>query len=108
MFAPQGRIFDTTGATAERPPSGDGWVEHFGELDMTPAQYADRVIERAVREELAKQGPHRGELEADHREKFGTMPHALATNEEVANVMDGKTADGSMPMKIPGMVKRKK
>lgn len=106
LFAPNGRIFDTTGQTAERPPKGGGWVEHFGELDMTPAQYADKVIELAVKEQLAQQGPHRRELEREHKKKYGIDTHNLATNEEVANVMDNKTADGSSRMVIPGMRKR--
>lgn len=106
LFAPQGRIFDTTGVTAEQPPKGGGWVEHFGELDMTPAQYADKVIELAVKEQLKEQGPHRRELETEHKKKFGVETHNLASNAEVANVMDNKTADGSMPMRVPGMRRR--
>jgi hypothetical protein len=107
LFAPQGRIFDTTGATAEKPPVGGGWVEHFGEQAITPAEYADRVIERAVKEELAKQGPHRKELETEHEKKFGVVPHNLAPNEEVANVMDNKTVDGKTKMHVAGLPKGK-
>jgi hypothetical protein len=106
LFAPDGRIFDTTGATAEKPPVGGGWVEHFGEQDISPEKYTERVIERAVKEQLAAQGPHRRELETEHRKKYGVDAHNLATNTEVANVMDNKTADGNTPMRIPGMRKR--
>ena len=108
LFAPQGRIFDTTGATAEKPPVGGGWVEHFGEQGMTPAEYADKVIAAAVKEQLAEQGSHRKELETEHQKKYGTSPHNLATNEEVANVMDNKSADGTLHLRIPGMLKRRK
>lgn len=109
LFAPEGRIFDTTGRTAPVPPSaGDGWTEHFGEQGLTAAEYADKVIERVVKAELASQGQHRKELEQEHEKKYGITPHALATNEEVANVMDNKSADGTLRLKIPGMRKRDK
>ena len=105
LFAPQGRIFDTTGATAEKPPVGGGWVEHFGEQDISPADYADKVIAAAVKAQLAEQGPHRRELETEHKKKYGTEPHPLAPNAEVANVMDNKTADGATPMRVAGLPK---
>lgn len=75
---------------------------------MTREQYADKVIAAAVKSQLAAQGPHRKEMDREHKAKFGIEPHPLATNEEVTNVMEGKTADGSMPMNIPGMLKRRK
>lgn len=95
ILAPQGQIFDTDGRVAPYPPSPSlGWVEHLCEMNMTAQQYADRVIERAVKEELARQGSDRQILDAEHRKKFGEDPHTLATNDEVANLMDNKTADG--------------
>ncbi len=109
LFAPQGRIFDTTGATAEKPPVGGGWVEHFGEQDISPEDYTARVVENAAREAIASQGAHRRELETEHKKKFGTAPHGLAPNDEVANVMDNKTADGKSTMKLPpDMLRRRK
>lgn len=66
------------------------------------------MIENAVRAELAQQGPHRKELETEHKKKFGFEPNLRATNEEVSNVMDNKTADGTLHLKIPGMRKRDK
>ncbi len=106
LFAPEGRIFDTTGETAPMPPSpGEGWTEHFGEQGLTPETYADKVIAAAVKSQLAAQGPHRKQMDAEHKAKFGIDPHPLATNEEVQNVMDGKTADGSMPMNVAGLPK---
>ncbi len=107
LFAPQGRIFDTAGVTAEKPPVGGGWVEHFGEQDISPEKYTERVIENAVKAQLAEQGQHRRELETEHKKKFGTDPHNLATNEEVANVMDNKTADGKVPMSVAHLPKGK-
>lgn len=94
-LVPEGRIFDTTGATAPQPPEGGGWVEHQGELRITKEQAVEAMIKNAVDKELAKQGPHRGELEREHVKKYGEEPSYRATNEEVANVMDNKTADGA-------------
>lgn len=102
ILAPQGEIFDTTGQTAARPPSQSaGWVEHQSEMNMTPEQFADRVIERAVKSALAAQGPDRHELDLEHRKKFGEDPHNLATTTEVSNVMDNKTPDGASTIKPP-------
>lgn len=111
LLAPQGRIFDTTGETAEQPPSrASGWVEHRGEMNMSASQYADAVIERAVKEELSRQGKVREEIDREHRKKFGSDPHNLATNEEVSNVMDNRTADGAgkitPPKKSPNFQRR--
>lgn len=100
---PEGKIFDPSGRRAPFvPPKSEGWVEHRGELFMTTEQLADQMVENAVRAELAAQGKHRAELEKDHKKKFGLAPDMRATNEEIANVMDNKTADGSgkLPRKI--------
>ena len=102
LFAPQGRIFDTTGETAEHPPVGGGWVEHFGEQDISPEQYTARVVENAARAAIAEQGQHRPELDREYQKKFGVAPHGMAPNEEVANVMDNKTPDGTL--KLPPRV----
>ena len=93
---PEGKIFDTEGIEAPYPPPpSSGWVEHRGELNMTPEQITDRMVENAVREELKRQGEHRAELEREHVKKYGEAPHMRATNDEIANVMDNKTADGT-------------
>jgi len=88
---PLGKIFDTTGETAPRPPVGHGWVEHRGELEQMTT---DQIVEAAVRAQLAAQGPDRDKLDDEHRKKFGTDPHNLATNAEVENVMSNRTPDG--------------
>lgn len=90
--APFGKIFDTTGETAPRPPVGGGWVEHKGEMGNLSA---DQIVEAAVRAELAGQGADRHRLDLEHRKKFGEEPHALATNAEVENVMSNRTPDGA-------------
>jgi len=87
---PEGKLFDDD----EPPPKSAGWTENRGELRMTREQMTDKMIENAVRAELAAQGEHRGELEAEHRKKYGVAPDMRATNDEIANVMDNKTADG--------------
>jgi len=99
---PEGKIFDTEGREAPFPPPlSSGWVEHRGELNMTVEQMTDRMVENAVREELKRQGEHRGELEREHEKKYGEKPHLRATNDEVANVMDNKTADGKNTLHLP-------
>lgn len=102
VFAPLGRIFDTTGREAPLPPSAkEGWVEHLGELTMTAEEYADAALKRAVQEALAAQGSDRDKLDSEHRKKFGDDPHTMATSGEVANVMDNKTADGAGKIRPP-------
>lgn len=104
ILAPQGKIFDYTGECEPKPPENwkaRGWVQHRGEMNMTAEQYADACIERAVKEALAQQGSDRVLLDAEHREKYGEDPHHLATNTEVANVMDNKTADGLGKVRPP-------
>jgi len=86
---PLGKIFDTTGETAPKPPER-GWVEDRGLLNLT----TDQIVEAAVRAELALQGPDRDKLDDEHRKKFGEDPHGLATNAEVENVMSNRTPDG--------------
>ena len=109
LKCPEGQIFDTTGETAPvPPPESAGWVDTPARLVLDTAKATDQMVENAVRAELARQGEHRGELDGEHRKKYGVEPHPRATNEEVANVMDNKTADGSMPMRVPGMRKRDK
>lgn len=75
---------------------------------MTVQQYTDKVVEMAVKAQLKEQGPHRGELVGEHEKKYGTTPHTLATNDEVANVMDNKTTDGNTRIYVPGQLKRRK
>lgn len=86
---PLGKIFDTTGETAPKPPER-GWVEDRAMLDLS----TDQIVEAAVRAELARQGPDRDKLDDEHRKKFGQDPHGLATNAEVENVMSNRTPDG--------------
>lgn len=93
---PLGKIFDTTGETAPKPPDR-GWTENRGELNMT----TDQIVEAAVRAELARQGPDRDKLDDEHRKKFGEDPHGLATNAEVENVMSNRTPDGRGTIKPP-------
>lgn len=81
---PLGKIFDTTGETAPKPPTGGGWVEHRGELNVT----TDQIVEAAVKEELRRQGEDRPKLDAEHRKMYGEDPHGLARNSEVERVMD--------------------
>jgi hypothetical protein len=91
---PEGKIFDTTGETAPVPPSEPGWVDTPAKLVLDVAKATEQMIENAVKAELAAQGSHRRELELEHKKKYGEEPSYRATNEEVANVMDNKTADG--------------
>lgn len=93
---PEGKIFDTTGETAPvPPPESSGWVDTPAKLVLDQQKATEQMIENAVKAELAAQGPHRRELEKEHAKKYGEEPSYRATNEEVANVMDNKTADGS-------------
>lgn len=87
---PFGKLFDTVGIEAPLPPKGGGWVEWPNHLNIT----TDQVVEAAVRQELARQGPERDKLDDEHRKKFGEDPHGLATNAEVENVLSNKTPDG--------------
>jgi hypothetical protein len=91
---PEGKIFDTTGETAPKPPEEPGWVDTPAKLTISVEKATEQMIENAVKAELAAQGPHRSELEREHRKKYGEDPSYRATNEEVARVMDNKTADG--------------
>ena len=109
LKCPEGQIFDTTGETAPvPPPESAGWVDTPARLVLDVAKATDQMVENAVRAELARQGEHRAELDGEHRKKYGFEPHGRATNEEVANVMDNKTADGTHTLRIPGMKKRDK
>lgn len=99
---PQGQIFDTTGETAPKPPVGGGWVEHLCEL---PKMTSDQIVEAAVRQELARQGPDRDKLDDEHRKKFGEDPHGLATNAEVENVMSNRSPDGKIKIAPPKRAK---
>jgi len=95
MKCPEGKIFYTTGETAPKPPEEPGWVDTPAKLVIDPQKATEQMIENAVKAELAAQGPHRRELELEHKKKYGEEPSYRATNEEVANVMDNKTADGT-------------
>ena len=88
---PLGKIFDTTGETAPRPPQGGGWTDDRSQFQNLTN---DEIVEAAVRAELARQGPDRERLDDEHRKKFGDDPHGLATNAEVENVMSNRTPDG--------------
>lgn len=94
---PEGKIFDTEPGMPDPlvPRESDGWVDTPAKLILDPKAAADRMVENAVRAELAKQGPDRERLDREHRQKFGVDPHNQATNAEVANVIDNKLADGS-------------
>lgn len=106
---PEGKIFDTEGREAPPVPAlSEGWVEHRGDLNMTAEQLSDRMVENAVKAELARQGSHRKELENDHKKKYGVEADMRATNEEIANLMDNKSADGKAPFKLPSVHKAKR
>lgn len=94
---PEGRIFDTEPNMPDPlvPPDSAGWVDTPARLGMTREQAADKMVENAVKAELAAQGKHRDELEREHKKKYGEAPDMRATNDEIANVMDNKTPDGA-------------
>lgn len=102
---PEGKIFDTTGETAPLPPTDPAWVDTPAKLVFkSKDEIVEAMINNAVDKELAAQGPHRFELEGEHRKKYGVDPSYRATTEEVANLMDNKTADGQgkvVPPKKP-------
>lgn len=99
---PEGRIFDTTGVTAPRPPEDPAWVDTPAKLDFrSKDEIVEAMIKSAVGQELSAQGPHRRELEKEHEKKYGVEPSYRATNEEVANLMDNKTADGQQKITPP-------
>ena len=87
---PFGRVFDTEGISAPKPPAGGGWTENRGELNLTE----DEIVKAVVKETLKQQGYDRPLLDREHRKKFGEDPHGLATNKEVENVMSNRTPDG--------------
>lgn len=101
MRCPEGKIFDTTGETAPKIPEAQGWVDTPAKLVLDPRKATEQMIENAVMAELAAQGPHRRELEKEHGKKYGVEPDLRATNEEVANLMDNKTADGQQKIVPP-------
>lgn len=93
---PDGKIFDTEGRQHPYlPPASDGWVEHRGELGMSQFDRGQKMVENAVRAELAQQEKEgRDKLDAEHKEKYGFEPHPRATTEQVSNIMDNKTLNG--------------
>lgn len=101
LKCPEGRIFDTTGETAPKPPEEPGWVDTPAKLVLDPQKATEQMIENAVKAELSAQGPHRRELETEHKKKYGVDANMRATNEEVANLMDNKTADGKQKVIPP-------
>jgi hypothetical protein len=66
---------------------------------------SDQIVEAAVRQELARQGPDRDKLDDEHRKKFGEDPHGLATNAEVENVMSNRSPDGKIKIAPPKRAK---
>ena len=89
------------------PPEGTGWTGEREYIYQTKEQITDKLVEKAVREELKRQGEHRRELEDEHKKKYGVAPDMRATNDEIANVMDNKTADGSRTLHVKGVHKRR-
>lgn len=93
---PEGKIFDDTGREAPfPPPKGSGWVEHREELKMSYLDMGSKMVENAVKAELAQQEKEgRAKLDAEHKKKYGFEPPVRASTEQVANIMDNKLLDG--------------
>jgi hypothetical protein len=96
MKCPEGKVFsDEERPDYPRMPDPSlGWVDTPAKLVLDPKVAADQMVENAVRNMLAEQGPERAELDREHRKKYGEDPNSQATNKEVAEVMDNRRADG--------------
>ena len=91
---PEGMIFDTEGREAPYPPSElNGWFDCRSKVHVTQ----DQLIDAIVRRELAKQGSDRVELESEFTKKTGAVPHVLATEKTLINVLDEPLAEKRGP-----------
>lgn len=89
---PQGKKFDTEGRQFPVPPSElNGWFDTPAKLHITQ----DQLIAAVVKQELAKQGSDRTELDREFEKKTGEVPHFAAKEETLVKVLD-----------TPGVVKR--
>lgn len=87
---PDGKIFDTEpGHEDPYPPPGEdrGWFTY-----PVKGYTRDELIEKVVREELAKQGSDRIELEKEFRDKTGAQPHFAAREQTLVAVLDDNRA----------------
>lgn len=89
---PMGVIFDTEGGRPDpKIPDGWralGWTEDRGEVQLS----RDELIAAVVREELAKQAPDKGKLEAEYERKTGDVPHFAARERTLIRVLDDNRA----------------
>lgn len=87
---PDGKIFDTEpGKPDPYPPptEAQGWFDH-----PVRGYTQDELIERVVKEELAKQDSNRIELEAEFRDKSGQRPHFAAQDKTLTKYLDDNRA----------------
>lgn len=87
---PDGRIFDTEpGHEDPYPPPGEeqGWFDH-----PVRGYTTDELIEKVVKEELAKQTSDRIELEGEFRDKSGAQPHFAAKDTTLVKYLDDNRA----------------
>ena len=62
---------------------------------MSYMDVGTQMVENAVRAEMERQEKEgRGEMDAEHKKKYGFEPPPRATNEQVANIMDNKLLNG--------------
>ena len=90
---PEGRLFDTEGIQAERPPSRlNGWFECRSEIHLTQ----DQLIDAVVRQELAKQSSDRPAAERELVKKTrmegggNKRPSALVPDSKIIAALDDK------------------
>ena len=82
---PEGKVFDTTGETAPRPPSElSGWFDCRSKIQVTQ----DQLIDAIVRRELSTQDTHRIELEREFTKKTGATPSATSQDKTLIKVLD--------------------
>lgn len=84
---PEGKVFDTEGRQAPRPPSElNGWFDCRSKIHVTQ----DQLIEAVVKQELAKQSSDRPEIEKEYKRKTGQRAHYAAKDSTLIKVVDGK------------------
>jgi hypothetical protein len=84
---PEGKVFDTEGREAPRPPSElNGWFDTPAKLHITQ----DELIEAVVKRELASQSSDRTEIEKAVKRKTGKKTHFAAKDETLIKIVDNK------------------